>query len=66
MMNEAVVLAEQIKTACIEAAIKAYEDAGINGLCADGRWECAVQAIRSMDLVDLVQQLAHAIQDEEK
>ncbi|MCE9616425.1 MAG: acetyltransferase [Lentisphaerae bacterium] len=42
--------AERIRQACLEAALQAYEDAGISGLCAEGRWECAVQAIRSLDL----------------
>ena len=33
-----------------EAALAAYEDAGIRGLCADGRWEAALAAIRHLDL----------------
>lgn len=28
----------------------AYEDAGVQGLCAEGRWELAVQAMRALDL----------------
>lgn len=43
-------VAEAIRRACQDAAIAAYEDAGIQGLCAEGRWECAVQAIRGLDL----------------
>jgi hypothetical protein len=31
-------------------ALDVYERAGINGLCAEGRWEMAVQAIRTLDL----------------
>ena len=31
-------------------ALDAYEDAGLRGLCAEGRWECALEAIRSLAL----------------
>ncbi|ADE15949.1 acetyltransferase [Nitrosococcus halophilus Nc 4] len=43
-------IAEAVRLACLEAALEAYEDAGISGLCAEGRWECAVEAIRELDL----------------
>lgn len=43
-------LAETVRTACLDAAILAYEDAGIRGLCAEGRWEAALAAIRWLDL----------------
>jgi hypothetical protein len=42
--------AESVRAACLTAAIQAYEDAGIRGLCAEGRWEAAVDAIRHLDL----------------
>jgi pentatricopeptide repeat protein len=29
--------------------VAAYEDAGISGLCAEGRWEMALDALRSID-----------------
>jgi hypothetical protein len=44
------VVAEAIRAACIDAATQAYEDAGIRGLCDDGRWEYAIAAIRRLDL----------------
>src|SRR2546426_9367952 len=43
-------LAEAVRQACVQAALAAYEDAGIRGLCVEGRWEVAVGAIRSLDL----------------
>jgi hypothetical protein len=43
-------LIDAVRGACIEAAIAAYEDAGIRGLCLEGRWECAVEAMRRADL----------------
>ena len=44
------ILAETVRAACLDAARLAYEDAGIRGLCADGRWEAALTAIRQLDL----------------
>lgn len=49
-MNDMIVLAESVRRQCIEAALRAYEDAGISGLCAEGRWEIAIQAMRCLDL----------------
>lgn len=46
-------LMETVRRACVEAALAAYEDAGISGLCAEGRWEAAVGAIQSLDLKQL-------------
>jgi len=42
--------AETVRRALIEAALAAYEDAGFSGLCAEGRWEAAVAAMRSLDV----------------
>jgi hypothetical protein len=41
---------ERVRAACLDAAIAAYDDAGIRGLCAEGRWEAAVGAIRRLNL----------------
>lgn len=43
-------LADAVRNACIEAALAAYEDAGIAGLCAEGRWEAAISAMQSLDV----------------
>jgi pentatricopeptide repeat protein len=43
-------LVESVRAVCLEAALAAYEDAGIRGLCAEGRWEAALDAIRQVDL----------------
>jgi hypothetical protein len=43
-------LVETMRAACLEAALAAYEDAGIRGLCAEGRWEAALAAIRLVEL----------------
>ena len=49
-MTDLLVVAEVVRQACIEAALAAYEDAGIAGLCAEGRWEAAVSAMQSLDV----------------
>ena len=53
-MTDGLALAEQVRSACLQAAFNAYEQAGIAGLCGEGRWELAVQAIRTLDLARLV------------
>ena len=45
---------KEIRTAFVEAAVTAYEDAAANGLCAEGAWECAVDAMRRVELEDLL------------
>ncbi|WP_420126427.1 hypothetical protein [Longimicrobium sp.] len=48
--NPAAAPADAIRRALIDAAEAAYEDAGIQGLCAEGRWEAAVSAMRRVDV----------------
>lgn len=43
-------LIESARARCLAAAQEAYEDAGVRGLCPEGRWECAQDAIRSVKL----------------
>ena len=57
VMNDHTRLAEAVRTACLEAALRAYEEAGISGLCHEGRWEYAVQAIQGIDLTALINQV---------
>jgi hypothetical protein len=52
------ILAEAVRTMCLDAATLAYENAGIQGLCADGRWEAALDAIRQLDLSGVGQHAA--------
>ncbi len=55
-MNDPHKLAEAVRNACLQAALRAYEDAGISGLCQEGRWEYAVDAIKSLDLAAVLEQ----------
>lgn len=43
-------LAEAVREACLRTALDAYEQAGIAGLCAEGRWEMAVDSVRSLNI----------------
>jgi hypothetical protein len=64
-MDEHVQRAEAVRQACIAAALQAYEDAGVSGLCHEGRWEYAVDAMRSLLLRPLVQALLLAAENED-
>ena len=57
-------MAEAVWQACLATAPRAYEDAGLSGLGHEGRWECAVDAIRAMPLCPLVHALLHAAEHE--
>jgi len=58
-MEDMFCLAQAVREACLTAALQAYEDAGLSGLCHEGRWECAVDAIRTLDLQALVRRAHH-------
>jgi hypothetical protein len=51
---------ERVRAACVNAALAAYEDAGVRGLCADGRWEAALAAIRGVDLSSVLERPSDA------
>jgi hemerythrin-like domain-containing protein len=48
-------LGERVRSACLQAASTAYEQAGISGLCGEGRWELAVRAIETLDLAPVLE-----------
>ena len=50
-------LAETIRQACIEAALQGYENAAISGLCHEGAWEMAIDAIRALNIVSIIQEV---------
>jgi hypothetical protein len=57
--------AKRIQDACLEAVLQAYEDAGVQGLCDEGRWEAeaAVGALRTLDLAPLLREFQHRSAD---
>ena len=38
-----------VRDSCFSAAVTAYEDASNDGLCHDGAWECALEAMCCLD-----------------
>lgn len=48
-------IAEAVRAACLKTAQEAYESAGVSGLCEEGRWECAISAVRSLDLGSVIE-----------
>lgn len=54
-MNQNAPHAEAIRRACIEAGQAAFEDARWQGLCCEGAWECAVDAMRHLNLESVMQ-----------
>lgn len=43
-------IARATQRALVEVAQRAYEEAGLSGLCEEGRWEVALGAMRSYDV----------------
>jgi formiminotetrahydrofolate cyclodeaminase len=52
-----------LRRALIAAAVDAYEDAGLSGLCVEGRWEAAIAAMRRVELEarDPIQNLTRSV-----
>jgi hypothetical protein len=48
--------AEAIRNACVQAALDGYQNAAIAGLCHEGAWEAAINAIQMLDLDAVIQQ----------
>lgn len=47
-------IAESVRRGCLAAARRGYEQAGISGLCGEGRWEFALDAMSRQDLETLI------------
>jgi hypothetical protein len=50
-------IAETIRAACERAAQEGYERAAADGLCDEGALEVALDAIRSLDLAQILSEL---------
>ena len=46
-------IAESTRRKLIQIALLAYEEAGLSGLCAEGRWEVALGAMQSCNVMSL-------------
>ena len=47
-------IAEAVREALASAAREAYEEGGLSGLCAEGRWDLALDAMRAVDLTPAI------------
>ncbi len=50
-------IAEAVRQACLRVALENYERAGLSGLCDEGRWEMAADAMRTLDLEAILRAL---------
>lgn len=50
-------LATAVPDAALQAALIAYENARMDGLCHEGAWESALHVLRSLNLAQLVVEL---------
>jgi hypothetical protein len=50
-------VAEAIQTACVATAQASYERAAADGLCDEGAWEVAIDAMRSIDVDAIVREV---------
>ncbi len=57
MKNDIERAAELVREECTKEFIRAYEEAGIKGLCEDGRIEYAVDSVRSLNLQKILAQI---------
>ena len=53
-------VAEAVREALRTAAARAYEDGGLSGLCAEGRWELALDALGTANLLPAIQRALRA------
>ncbi|BAO28795.1 acetyltransferase [Sulfuritalea hydrogenivorans] len=51
-------IAQAVRSACVRAALEGYEQAQVAGLCQEGAWEVAVDAMRSLDLKVVLRETA--------
>ena len=50
-------IAEAVRAACVAAAEASYERAAADGLCDEGAWEVAIDAMRSLDVEAIVREV---------
>lgn len=55
--DQSYAIASAVQKACIIAAEDAYESGGLSGLCQEGRWDLAMDALRSLDLNSVLEKI---------
>jgi pentatricopeptide repeat protein len=51
-------LAESVRKVCLENLQRSYEEAGISGLCHEGRWEYALDVLRNLSTENLLKDVS--------
>ena len=54
---ERIQIAEAVRSACVRAAQQGYERAAADGLCDEGALEVALDAIRAVDVDQILREL---------
>jgi hypothetical protein len=49
-------IAKLLLAKCKSALISAYEDAGVSGLCEEGRWEIALSSLDSLPIEEIIKE----------
>jgi hypothetical protein len=52
--EEIILVANKIKDACIRTAVESFENASLDGVCCEGAWECAINAIRNLNPLEII------------
>lgn len=55
--NELILLAKRVKDECLNTALEEYATALGDGLCSEGAWECAIEAIRNLDPAEIIKRV---------
>ena len=50
-------IATAVKFECLRAAVESYDDARIRGLCQEGAWDLAMDALKSIDIEAVLKRL---------
>lgn len=48
-------VAQAVREACKKVLQESFDDAGISGLCDEGRWEVALGSLQSLDLSRIIE-----------
>jgi hypothetical protein len=52
--DDIILIAKKIKAECIRTALESFETASRDGVCCEGAWECAIDAIRNINPLEII------------
>ena len=55
--EEKILFAQKIRDEFINTALEAYATACGDGLCCEGAWECAIDAIRNLEPSEIINRI---------